>query len=566
MRKAGLFASIAGLVLCVGWLWVDWVSAREWVDSTGKHRIQAEFVELDGNDVRLKRDKDGKDIVIPLNKLSDADQEYIRSILDKEEKNKKEAAADEVPKADRERADELIEQAMHLFSLDARGNADLVKSKLQEAARLNPKSTRAECIRGLLNVMVAMNPKLAHKNFMACLKRAPNNPAILNNLAVTEVKMRKFSAALNRWEQILKASPESPYITQNLGRLLSIHNDQRLVMPKGSYNKCAELYATALTGDKNPKADDEIGWILLAYVESDPDEVAEQDPRLESHIGSGGTGFVVQEEYIVTNRHVVEDDNATGIKILVPSESELLDAEVVAMSDTADVAVVRCKKLKMKGLPLLGQLPRRGSEIMVLGFPQFDQLGATIKSTRGAVTSLPSSTTNDMMLLDAEINSGNSGGPIANKSGQVVAVTTAVYKPVGGTGGRYGAGIPVISVMPFLRKHIPDLKTVERAESELSWPDVDEKVSESTVLVLVEMTDAPVAEVDNSLIPLNDITCPACSGSKKLKRAKCGKCMGLGVDTSIIRVCGTCKGHKVTRFGNRLIECRSCQGTGLSGR
>ncbi|MEK6249431.1 MAG: trypsin-like peptidase domain-containing protein, partial [Planctomycetales bacterium] len=402
------------------------------------------------------------------------------------------------------RADELIEQALRLFSMDVKGNTELVKSKLQEAARLNPQSAQAECIRGLLNVMVAMNPKLAHKNFMACLKRAPGNHAILNNLAITEVKMRKFPVALNRWEKILKAQPESPYVTHNLGRLVMVHNDKRLVMPKGSYNKCAELYASAVTGDKNPETDDEVGWILLAYVDPEPEEVAEKDPRLDSFIGSGGTGFVVQEEYIVTNRHVVEDENATGIKILIPSESKLLDAEVVAMSDTSDIAVVRCKELKMKGLSLTDQLPRRGSEIMVLGFPQFDQLGATIKSTRGAVTSLPSTATDNMVLLDAEINSGNSGGPIANKYGQIVAVTTAVYKPIGGTGGRYGAGIPVISAMPFLRRHIPGLESETSTGEALSWPDVDEKVSESTVLVLVEMSDPPPEDIDDSIVPLDD--------------------------------------------------------------
>lgn len=43
--------------------------AKQWVDSTGKHKVEAEFVRLDGNQVVLKR-LDGKEIKIPFDRLS----------------------------------------------------------------------------------------------------------------------------------------------------------------------------------------------------------------------------------------------------------------------------------------------------------------------------------------------------------------------------------------------------------------------------------------------------------------------------------------------------------------
>ena len=51
---------------------------RTWTDSTGKFKVQATLAGFDNKTVRLKK-KDGKPITIPIEKLSQADQEYVRS-------------------------------------------------------------------------------------------------------------------------------------------------------------------------------------------------------------------------------------------------------------------------------------------------------------------------------------------------------------------------------------------------------------------------------------------------------------------------------------------------------
>ncbi|MGA2257530.1 MAG: SUMF1/EgtB/PvdO family nonheme iron enzyme [Thermoguttaceae bacterium] len=50
---------------------------RTWTDSTGKYTIQAEFVDSKDGKVRLKK-QDGKEVTIPVEKLSDADREFVR--------------------------------------------------------------------------------------------------------------------------------------------------------------------------------------------------------------------------------------------------------------------------------------------------------------------------------------------------------------------------------------------------------------------------------------------------------------------------------------------------------
>ncbi len=52
---------------------------RTWVDVTGKFRVKAQFVRVDGNTVHLKRDS-GTVIKVPLSRLSQNDQQFIRTL------------------------------------------------------------------------------------------------------------------------------------------------------------------------------------------------------------------------------------------------------------------------------------------------------------------------------------------------------------------------------------------------------------------------------------------------------------------------------------------------------
>lgn len=52
---------------------------RTWTDSTGKHKIEAKLLESAGGQVKLQR-ADGKLVTLPHEKLSTADQEYLRGL------------------------------------------------------------------------------------------------------------------------------------------------------------------------------------------------------------------------------------------------------------------------------------------------------------------------------------------------------------------------------------------------------------------------------------------------------------------------------------------------------
>jgi len=138
-----------------------------------------------------------------------------------------------------------------------------------------------------------------------------------------------------------------------------------------------------------------------------------------------GTGFFISEDNIITNNHVVENCKSINIKI----NKVKYDARIIASSEKDDLAVivsdVGLNKFKVAKIRL-GRGARVGDDVVVVGYPLGDLLGYGIKATKGNVSSL-SGLNKDIsqMQITAPVQSGNSGGPLLDSSGNVVGVVTA---------------------------------------------------------------------------------------------------------------------------------------------
>ncbi len=67
------------LLALIAFLYADEALARKWTDSTGRFSVEAEFVEFVGGQVALKK-TDGELIRLPLERLSEADQQHVQSL------------------------------------------------------------------------------------------------------------------------------------------------------------------------------------------------------------------------------------------------------------------------------------------------------------------------------------------------------------------------------------------------------------------------------------------------------------------------------------------------------
>ena len=147
-----------------------------------------------------------------------------------------------------------------------------------------------------------------------------------------------------------------------------------------------------------------------------------------------GTGVVLTEDgYIVTNAHVIYDSENGGGKAdsvsVILDDDESYDAEIIGYDTDCDIAVL---KIEAKGLTAAefgdSDSLRLGESVIAIGNPLGFDLKDTV--TGGMISGLDRNITiNDkamtLIQTDAAINSGNSGGPLINKYGQVIGINSS---------------------------------------------------------------------------------------------------------------------------------------------
>jgi S1-C subfamily serine protease len=163
--------------------------------------------------------------------------------------------------------------------------------------------------------------------------------------------------------------------------------------------------------------------------------------------GIHGTGFVLNDEgYVVTNHHVVDltgkmPDGVRPLEIVVPdgSWSRRLKAKVVWTSKAHDLAILQVPELKRPPVVLSAvsaeASPDKGEPVYALGFPKAGDSGANEAAletsfTRGDVSKVAmgrgskDGAERPIVQHSASVNPGNSGGPLFNQCGQVIAINT----------------------------------------------------------------------------------------------------------------------------------------------
>jgi serine protease Do len=144
-----------------------------------------------------------------------------------------------------------------------------------------------------------------------------------------------------------------------------------------------------------------------------------------------GSGFIVGADGIVlTNAHVV--DGADEVMVRLTDHREF-KAKVLGVDKTTDVAVL---KIDAKNLPVVKigdpEKTRVGEWVVAIGTPY----GLDNTVTSGIVSaksrSLPGDAAVPFIQTDAAVNPGNSGGPLFNLRGEVIAINSQIFSRSGG--------------------------------------------------------------------------------------------------------------------------------------
>ena len=137
---------------------------------------------------------------------------------------------------------------------------------------------------------------------------------------------------------------------------------------------------------------------------------------------SRGSCWAISKNELVTNAHVVE--GLSGQPIQVRIGGKLIDAKVLGSDMRTDIAVIRVKHA-LKSL-VLAQDFKVGDFCLAVGSPHGFVNSVSFGVVSGINRSVPSSegVLENLLQTDAAINSGNSGGPIFNMSGEVIGMST----------------------------------------------------------------------------------------------------------------------------------------------
>jgi len=138
-----------------------------------------------------------------------------------------------------------------------------------------------------------------------------------------------------------------------------------------------------------------------------------------------GSGFFVRHDTLITNVHVVENDAYVTLR---KSDGTTLNARVETKAPAFDIAILKVATPSPSQVVIpMGSAHslRPGQEIVVIG----SALGTLQNSvSRGIVSGLRTSGGATLVQTDAAANPGNSGGPMLDRSGAVVGITTLGYK------------------------------------------------------------------------------------------------------------------------------------------
>ena len=140
-------------------------------------------------------------------------------------------------------------------------------------------------------------------------------------------------------------------------------------------------------------------------------------------LSSLGSGFFISDGYVVTNEHVLENENGEISQVIqiVTNDNKFHNAELIGYIKDLDLALIKTdigsSLLELEKSENVGI----GEEVLAIGTPE----GLSFSATDGIVSAVNRTgfgTAGSYVQTNAQLNPGNSGGPLINKDGKVIGM------------------------------------------------------------------------------------------------------------------------------------------------
>src|ERR671930_844868 len=190
-----------------------------------------------------------------------------------------------------------------------------------------------------------------------------------------------------------------------------------------------------------------------------------------------GSGVIIDERcHVLTNNHVVEE--AQRLKITL-TDGRIFNGRVKGTDEATDLAVVKLDSTETLPFAALGNSDdlKIGQIVIAIGNPFGLTGGPTV--TAGIVSSLNRKIQFDKGILeliqtDAAINLGNSGGPLLNTNGEVIAINTAKMPYANGI----GFAVPINIARSVVSELIQNGRVINRPWIGISYVKITRQLSQ----------------------------------------------------------------------------------------
>lgn len=192
--------------------------------------------------------------------------------------------------------------------------------------------------------------------------------------------------------------------------------------------------ATILAQDLSKVYEKVVNGVVVIET-TEKEIVSANGRRAQMSVGGLGTGFLIDNEHIMTAAHVVQTAESVSIRF---HNDEVIPADVISDYKNADVALLKLKWAPKEATILkLGDSDqvKIGEQVFVVGSP----LGLSYSFSSGYISgrqesrrTLNSLVRAEYLQTDASINQGNSGGPMFNMKGEVVGIVSHILTQSGG--------------------------------------------------------------------------------------------------------------------------------------
>jgi S1-C subfamily serine protease len=236
-------------------------------------------------------------------------------------------------------------------------------------------------------------------------------------------------------------------------------------------------------------------------------KVIQTDPPDQTYKVASGTGFYVSNEgHIITNHHVI--DGCRDMK--VHSKGKILETIKIADDARNDLALLKIEETPAHVFALSNQSPFSLQEVIVAGFPFGDRVSSTLKFTQGIVSSV-AGLGNDysQIQIDAALQPGNSGGPIIDELGNIVAVAVAklslkkILKDYGVVPENTNFGVKASAVKNLMEGNGVPFKAPNTEVP--TRQDLSRQATDGTVFLTCWMTMAQIEKIRSTKVLFEDM-------------------------------------------------------------